>query len=78
MTISELALNLIEHADDTPKEIDLDRAAQLIDWLDPDSDLPEDLEPSAFMDAWNEIIRSSAHEDNWSTLDNPPAAPGMR
>lgn len=66
MTIRELALNLIEHADETPSEIDLDRAAEIIGWLDPDSGLPEDLTPSAFMDAWNDIIRESAHDDNWS------------
>ena len=66
MTIRELALNLIEHADTTPEEIDLDRATELIGWMDPDSDLPEDLEPAAFMEAWNDIVRSGAHEDNWT------------
>lgn len=66
MTIRELALNLIEHADDTPGKIDLNRASELISWLDPDSGLPEDLEPTAFMDAWNEIIQENAYEDLWS------------
>lgn len=66
MTIRELALNLIEHADDAPTEIDLDRAAELISWLDPDSCLPEDLEPTAFMKAWNAIIQENAYEDLWS------------
>ena len=66
MTIRELALNLIEHADTTPEVIDLDRAAELISWLDPDSDLPEDLTPDALMDAWNDIIRESSYDDNWS------------
>lgn len=66
MSIYELALNLIEHADETPEEIDLNRAAEIIGWLDPDSDLPEDLTPEAFMAAWNDIIRSCSHEDNWS------------
>ena len=65
MTIRELALNLIEHADDTPATIDLDRAAEIIGWLDPDSDLPEDLTPEAFMDAWNDIIENSPVEDLW-------------
>jgi len=66
MTIRELALNLIEHADETPTEIDLDRAAELISWLDPDSGIPDDLDPASFMEAWNDIIRESAHEDLWS------------
>lgn len=56
MTISELALNLIEHSDEPVTQIDLDRAAQLIGYLDPDNDLPEDLTPEAFMEAWNEIV----------------------
>lgn len=66
MTIHELALNLIEHADETPTEIDLDRAAELIGWLDPDSDLPEDLTPEAFMAEWNDIIRNAPPENLWS------------
>lgn len=66
MTIHELALNLIEHADETPTEIDLDRAAELIDWLDPDSDLPADLTPEAFMTEWNDIIRNAPPENLWS------------
>ena len=53
MSIYELALNLIEHADETPEEIDLNRAAEIIGWLDPDSDLPEDLTPEAFMANWS-------------------------
>ena len=56
MTIRELALNLIEHSDETPSAIDLSRAAELISWMDPDTDLPDDLTPEAFMDAWNDII----------------------
>ena len=66
MTIRELALNLIEHADETPSEIDLARAAELIGYLDPDADLPAGLEPEPFMAAWNDIIRSGAHDDNWT------------
>lgn len=66
MTIRELALNLIEHADETPSVIDLDRAAEIIGWLDPDTDLPADMTPAAFMDAWNDIIQKSAHDDLWS------------
>lgn len=69
MTIRELALNLIEHAGETPDIIDLARSAQLIGWLDPDTGLPDDLAPEAFMEAWNDIIRSSNHEDSWSKLD---------
>lgn len=67
MTIRELALNLIEHADETPSVIDLDRSAEIIGWMDPDTDLPEDLTPEAFMDAWNDIVREGSYEDNWST-----------
>jgi len=68
MTIRELATNLIEHADDTRDlvEIDLDRAAQLVGWLDPESDLPEDLTPEAFMEVWNDLIRSGNYEDSIS------------
>jgi hypothetical protein len=67
MTIRELAMNLIEHADETPSVIDLDRATEIIGWLDPDSDLPEDLTPEAFMEAFNDIIHECSYEDNWST-----------
>ncbi len=64
--VSDLALNLIEHADTVPEHIDLDTAAQLISGLDPD-DLPRyiDLTPKSLMDAMNEIIRSgAANEDD--------------
>lgn len=64
MTISELAMNWIENADTTPDIIDLDTATQYISWMDPDSDLPEDLTPETFMEAWNEIIRSGNTEDD--------------
>lgn len=63
MTIRELALNLIEHADEELAEIDLDRATEIISWLDPDSNLPEDLTPEAFMEAFNEIIRESSGDE---------------
>lgn len=69
MTIRDLALNLIEHADTTPETIDIETAAQYLSWLDPDSDLPEDLSPEPFMEAWNEIVQSGQHEDNWTKLD---------
>lgn len=65
MTIRELALNLIEHADTSPVEkIDLDRSAEIIGWLDPDSGLPEDLTQEAFMEAWNDIIQESPQNDD--------------
>lgn len=63
MTIRELALNLIEHADEELAEIDLDRATEIISWLDPDSNLPEDLTPEAFMEAFNEIIKESSGDE---------------
>ena len=57
MTIHELALNLIEHANESPVEkINIARAAEIIGWLDPDTDLPEDLSPEAFMEAFNNIL----------------------
>ena len=60
MTIRELALNLIEHADESPvQKIDLDRAKEIIGWLDPDTDLPEDLNPKDFMDIFNDILAES-------------------
>ena len=60
MTIRELALNLIEHADESPvQKIDLSRATEIIGWLDPDTDLPEDLNPKDFMDIFNDIIDES-------------------
>lgn len=64
MTIRELATNLIEHADDTRDivEIDLDRAAEIVNWLDPDSGLPEDLTPESFMETWNDLIRSGNYQ----------------
>lgn len=60
MTIRELALNLIEHADESPvQKIDLNRAKEIIGWLDPDTDLPEDLNPKDFMDIFNDILTES-------------------
>jgi hypothetical protein len=72
MTIRELALNLIEHADTTPEEITLDRASEILGWLDPDSDLPEGFSPtslefcSEFMDTWNSIVRETPPENIWT------------
>lgn len=63
MTINELALNLIEHAEEKPEPIDLDRAKEIIGWLDPDTDLPEDLTPELFMDAFNAILAESSADD---------------
>lgn len=77
MTIRELALNLIEHADETPSVINLARSAEIIGWLDPDTDLPTDLTPSAFMDAWNDIIRESRRKistDNGHSFCTPEEA----
>lgn len=69
MTIRELAENLIEN-DRTggyyDRKITLDEAADFIGWMDPDSDLPEDLTPESFMETWNELIRSNTVEDLWS------------
>ena len=62
MTIMELAQNWIENADDTPTRISVERAAEYIGWMDPDSDLPEDLTPEAFADAWNRIIGDRSAE----------------
>lgn len=79
MTIYELALNLIEHAEESPVEkIDITRAAEIIGWLDKDSDLPEDLTPEAFMAAFNDILDDDPaprlwyavqtdREDDWGT-----------
>lgn len=67
MTIRELALNLIEHADTAPAEIDPARAAEIIGWLDPAQVLPEGLTPEAFLAAWNDIVQEGSYEDNWST-----------
>jgi hypothetical protein len=57
MTIRELAQNWIENADTTPEEITTETAAEYIGWMDKDSDLPEDLTPEAFAEAWNDIVR---------------------
>lgn len=57
MTIHELAANWIEHADVFPvPEIDEDTAAKYISWMDPDTDLPEDLNPHDFMVEWNDVV----------------------
>ena len=66
MTVRELAENLITHADTTPGEIDLETAKTYIGWMDPDSDLPEDLTPESFLEAWNDLIRSNTVEDLWN------------
>ena len=61
MTVRELAQNLIDNdREGTPTVIDLARAAQLVGWMvadDSDGDLPEDLTPESFMEAWNDIIK---------------------
>ena len=67
MSIRELALNLIEHADEAPTEIDIVRASEIIGWFDPYADLPDDLTPEAFAAAWNDIVHEGSYEDNWST-----------
>ena len=66
MTTRELALHLIEHAETAPDMIDLDRAAEILRLLDPASELPADLSPESFRDAWNDITREGAYTDNWS------------
>ena len=66
MTTRELALELIEHADDAPEQIDLDRAAEIISHLDPAAGLPSDLTPESFLAAWNQIVQEGSYEDNWS------------
>ena len=66
MTIRDLALNMIEHADNKPEAIDLARAAEIISWLDPGTDLPKDLTPEEFMDAWNGIIQENAYDNLWT------------
>lgn len=64
MTIHDLALNLIEHSDVFPvPEISEETAAEYISWLDPDTDLPEDLTPEAFAEAWNDIVREGVDPD---------------
>ena len=62
MTIMELAQNWIENADTTPTRISAARAAEYIGWMDPDSDLPDDLTPEAFAAAWNSIIGDRSEE----------------
>lgn len=56
MTIKEIAMNWIENADTTPDIIDIETAEQYISWMDPEQ-IPEDMTPEAFMNAWNDIIR---------------------
>ena len=57
MTIKEIAMNWIENADTTPDIIDIEMAEQYISWMDPEQ-IPEDMTPEAFMNAWNDIIRT--------------------
>lgn len=57
MTVRELAQNWIENADVSPvPEIDIETAKQYISWMDHDTELPEDLTPENFMNAWNDIV----------------------
>lgn len=63
MTIRELAAYMIEHSDATPvPEIDEDTAAKYISWFDPDTTIPEDLNPHDFMVEWNDIVRNAPTE----------------
>lgn len=64
MTIRELAQGMIENdrtGDYYDRDITLEEASDFISWMDPDTELPEDLTPEALMDAWNDIVRES-HE----------------
>lgn len=56
MTVKELAMNWIENADTTPGKITVEQAEEYIGWMDRDTDLPEDLTPETFAEAWNEIV----------------------
>ena len=62
MTIRDLAMNLIEHADTPQSVIDRDRAAEIIGMLDPAACLPDDLTPENLADAWNDIIINHTFE----------------
>lgn len=62
MTIYELAQGMIENdhtGDYYDRDITLEEASDFISWMDPDTELPEDLTPEALMDAWNDIVRES-------------------
>lgn len=56
--IREIAQNWIENADHSPVEpIDIETAKQYISWMDPDT-VPENMTPEAFMEVWNDIVRT--------------------
>ena len=62
MTIRDLAMNLIEHADTPQSVIDRDRAVEIIGMLDPAAGLPDDLTPENLADVWNDIILNHTFE----------------
>ena len=75
MTIRELAAYMIEHSDTMPvPEIDLETAEKYISWFDPDTDLPEDLNPNDFMVEWNSIVHewneANGSVPNWESIVN--------
>ena len=64
MTTREFTRTLIEHSEEKPSTIDLDRAKQLVSLLDP-AQIPPDLTPETFMADWNDIVEHDLPIGNW-------------
>lgn len=63
MNIKELAKNWIENdrTGNYQRKITLSEAETFIGYMDPDTDIPEDLTPDTFINAWNELIEEDCH-----------------
>lgn len=62
MAVKEIAKTWIDNADVCPvPKIDLKTSAQYVSWMDPDTDLPEELTPESFMAAWNDIVNNGVN-----------------
>lgn len=66
MTIEELAMELITHADEKPGIISLEEAKHIISMLDRNNPLPENLNPEEFQKEWNSIVLFDLPEDLWN------------
>ena len=67
MTLSEFVRNLFENSNDYTTRMDIDTARQDLDnFRRSEFDMPEDITPEDYMEAWNELI--TAYESDM--MDN--------
>lgn len=64
MTTSEFVRSLFENSNDYTTRMDIETARQDLDNFRADGwDLPEDITPEDYMEAWNDLIDENMEED---------------